>query len=89
VSTDREKRHCTYHDKEVFLSSKAQDAENLDARPSCEDSWPVDGNENHCDARCAQSIIFNMALEIGKASGKDEEAIKAMLTLKDYAVVKE
>lgn len=88
MSPDRESRHCTYHDKEVFLSSREGD-DNLDDRPSCESSWPVDTNKDHCDARCAQSIIFNVALEIGKASGKDEEAIKAMLSLKDYALPKE
>ena len=88
MGTDRESRHCTYHDKEVFLSRR-EDDDNLDDRPSCENSWPVDNNPDHCDARCAQSIIFNMALEFGKSSGKDEEAIKAMLSLKDYAVAKE
>ena len=88
MSPDRESRDCTYHNKEVFLS-RAGDEDNPDARPSCESSWSVETNENPCVARCAQSIIFNVALEIGKTTRKDEESIKTMLTLTDYALPRE
>lgn len=88
VGSDRESRHCTYHNKEVFLSV-AGDGDCPDDRASCESSRHSDANKNPCDARCAQSTIFNAALEIGKATGKDEEAIKSMLSLVDYALPKE
>lgn len=88
MSSDRESRQCIYYDKEVFLS-RAGDEDNPDDRPSCESSWTVETNKNPCVARCAQSIIFNAALEVGKGTGKDEEAIKSMLTLKDYALPEE
>lgn len=88
MGSDRESRHCTYHDKEVFLSC-AGDEDKPDDRLSCESSWTVETNENPCVARCAQSMIFNAALEIGKTTGKDEEAIKVMLSLQDYALAQE
>ncbi len=88
MSPDRESRHCIYYDKEVFLS-RAGDEDSPDDRPSCESSWAIESNKAHCDARCAQSVIFNAALELGKGTGKDEEAIKAMLNLIDYALPEE